>query len=422
LQKRTLLLAAGLTVVLAAASVVAVLALRGRRDGPAAAPTTSTSSPATTAGVTTTSAGTTTTLAPSTTLEPRTITLDLPGEDGLPAAARAFYAWLGDPSGAAPPAMDPSLEEYAAGAAAPGDLTLVGESATAELADGTLVGVVAAGEDVLLGVDEGAGWRLVGARLESLGLGARYGEPVRLVMVIGTDARPGQNEPYYRADSLHLLASNIARRAGAIVGFPRDTWVPAPYGNDKLTHVNALADTAALVAVVRDLTGLPVEGYLITGFRSFRRMVDAFGGVTVDVPFAMNDPKSSAFLQAGRQLLMGQDALAFSRNRRISGSDFTRSFHQGLVIAAGLAGVQERGILALPDLLALLSRYTWTDLAPGDLLTLAAGAYEIDPAAVTNLVLPGTVGTVGAASVVFLDDAAQDIYADLADGVLTPEP
>ncbi|MCU0281842.1 MAG: LCP family protein, partial [Acidimicrobiia bacterium] len=209
--------------------------------------------------------------------------------------------------------------------------------------------------------------------------------------------------------------------SGSIVGFPRDSWVAAPYGNDKLTHVNARAGSAAVVQIARDLTSLPIEGYLVTGFRSFRRLVDTFGGVMVEVPFAMNDPKSSAFLSAGLQLLLGQDALAFSRNRHISGSDFTRSYHQGLVIAAGLAGVQARGSLDLPELLALLSQYTWTDLAPGDLLTLAAGAYEMDPEAVVNLVLPGTIGTAGAASVVYLDPEAEDIYADLADGIITPE-
>ena len=53
----------------------------------------------------------------------------------------------------------------------------------------------------------------MGAKLPSLGLGAWYGEAVRFVMVIGTDARPGQNEPVYRGDSLHLLSSNIAEGA-----------------------------------------------------------------------------------------------------------------------------------------------------------------------------------------------------------------
>ena len=421
MDKRFAFAAAGLGAALAGVSVGAFLLL-GSPAGEA--PTTTAPVAATTAATTTTGPATTastTTTAATTTRPAAVVTLDLPGDDPLSEAARAFYAWLGDRAGVEPPPLSEGLATFLDPVVIADDLALTGESASATLADGTQVAVVAADEDVLLAVDEGEGWRIVGAKLASLSLEAWYGEPVRFVMVIGTDARPGQNEPVYRGDSLHVLASNIAERSGAVVGFPRDSWVAAPYGNDKLTHVNARAGSSAVVQIARDLTGLPIEGYLVTGFRSFRRLVDTFGGVEVEVPFAMNDPKSSAFLSAGLQLLLGQDALAFSRNRHISGGDFTRSYHQGVVIAAGLAGVQQRGILDLPELLALLSGYTWTDLAPGDLLTLAAGAYELDPEAVANLVLPGTIGWAGAASVVYLAPEAEDVYRDLDDGVITPE-
>jgi len=422
-QRRPLIIAAGLAAALAAASVSAVLVFGGGDpDATATTATTtidSSAAPTTTAAVTTSRPATTTT---TTTQPPPVVTLDLEGSGALQQAARDLYTWLGDRRAVEPPAMAEGLAAFLSGAAYSADLALAGEVATAELVDGKRVAVITAGDDILLAADEadGAGWTIVGAELASLGLGSWYGAPVRLVMVIGTDARPGQNEPYYRGDSLHILASNIAAGGGAIVGIPRDAWVSAPYGNDKLTHVNALADSATLVQVVRDLTGLPLEGYLVTGFRSFRRMVDAFGGVEVDVPFAMNDPKSSAFLRAGLQRLLGQDALAFSRNRHIAGGDFTRCFHQGVVIAAALEGVQERGLGDLPELLALLSQYTWTDLSAGDLLTLAAGAFELDPDAVDNLVLPGTLGTVGAASVVFLNPEAEDVYRDLEDGMVAP--
>jgi LCP family protein required for cell wall assembly len=419
-DKRFAFAAAGLGAALAGVSIGAFLLL-GSPGGEAPASTTVASGTTATTTTTEPAATAATTTSPATTTRPAVaVTLDLPGDEPLQQAARSFYSWLGDRAGVEPPPLAEGLAAFLDPVVVTEDLALTGESAEATLADGTRVAVVAAGEDVLLAVDAGNGWQIVGTRLSSLGLGAWYGEAVRFVMVIGTDARPGQNEPAYRGDSLHLLASNVAESAGAVVGFPRDSWVAAPYGNDKLTHVNARAGSSAVVQIARDLTGLPIEGYLVTGFRSFRRMVDAFGGVEIDVPFAMNDSKSSAFLSAGLQWLLGQDTLAFSRNRHISGGDFTRSYHQGLVITAALAGVQARGILGLPELLALLSEYTWTDLAPEDLLTLAAGAYEMNPASVANLVLPGTIGTAGAASVVYLDPEAEDVYRDLDDGTITP--
>ena len=75
----------------------------------------------------------------------------------------------------------------------------------------------------------------------------------------------------------------------------------------------------------------------------------------------------------------------------------------------------------MPGLLSILGAHTWTDLALGDMVTLAATAFEIDPDSVENVVLKGTVATVGGASVVLLDeeDAAR-VFDDLSDGVLTP--
>jgi polyisoprenyl-teichoic acid--peptidoglycan teichoic acid transferase len=419
-QKRTIATAAGLATALVGVSVGAVLLFGGGDQAPpttlAASTTTSSTAPSTTAATTTSSTSTTTTLpGPA-------ITLTLPGEGQLQQAATAFYAWLGDREGITPPDMADGLAAFVEDVTVPGDLELTGEVTTGDLADGKRVAVVLAGDDVLLAADEGAGWVIVGAKLTSLGLDPWYGDPLRYVLIIGTDARPGYIERVFRGDSLHILSSSISAAGGAVVGIPRDAYVDTPYGRmDKLSSVNARASSEDVVDIVRDLSGLPIEGYIVTGFQSFRRMVDDFGGVLVDVPYDMADHHSSAYLVAGEQTLWGQNALAFSRNRHLEGGDFTRSFHQGMVILAALTGVQERGIGDLPELLELLSGYTWTDLTAGELLTLAAGAYEIDPENIENIVLPGTVADIAGASVVLLDDSCEEIYRDLDDAVLTPE-
>ena len=419
MPKRSVAVAGAVAATLIVASVGGLLLFGGSEEGASTsitqAATTSTSSIATTTTAATTTSSTTT-LPPGV-----PITLTLEGNGELQATAGDFYGWLGSPYLVEPPPMAEGLAAFLAGVEPEEGFDLTGASAAADLDDGSRVAVITADEDVLLAVDDGEGWRIVGAKLASLGLEAWYGEPLRYVLIIGTDARPGYIERVFRADSLHVLASNIGQQAGAVVGIPRDAYVDAPYGGkDKLSSVNALADSEAVVAIVRDLSGLPVEGYLITGFASFTSLVDNFGGVVVDVPFAMADPKSQAFLSAGEQVLWGANALAFSRNRSIWGSDFTRSYHQGLVILGGLDKAQAAGILALPGLLRLLCEYTWTDLSAEDLLTLAAGAFEIDPGTVGNIVLPGTIQMIGGASVVVLDPAAEEIYRDLDDGILTP--
>ncbi len=398
-----------------------IASVLGAACSPSAAPTTTT----TTSTSTTTTAPTTTTTAPTTTTTTRpsvTITVTIEGDPEAEAVVEALYAWIGDRS-IATPTIPLGMLDYVEGVLPESDLELTGAIYAADIGENR-VAVVTIDDDVVLLADEGPGWQVVGARLTRFGLVPWYGAPVRHVLVLGTDARPGQGQRLYRADSIHILSSNVTARGGSIIGIPRDTLVSTSYGSgqDKFTHVNASSDrnTDEMVDIARDLSGLPIEGYILTGFLGFTHLVNDFGGVVVDVPFAMNDDLAQAYLSRGLQRLFGADALGFSRVRHITGGDFTRSYHQGVVMLAALNGVLERDITALPALVHIIYARAWTNLSLGDVLTLAAGAFEIDPTTVDNIVLPGELAVAeGGAAVVLLDEAGTDaIFEDVADGVI----
>ena len=399
------------------------------------------------AGTTTTAAPTTssspaaappTASSPTTTEPPATVTTEALAEvvvslDDAPEEAvealEAFYGWLADRRRPEPDVPD-GLLAHLADTRETGDLSLQGEWSAAELPERDDIGVAAFGEDVVLLVGDDAGWRIVGAKLACVGLGPWYGEPVRHVLVLGTDARPGTPQLEARADSIHILSSAITERTGAIVGFPRDSYVETPEGYAdspeghflKFTHANYWFGADGMVQIAEETSGLDIDGYLITGFLGFEQLVDGFAGIPVDVPFDMADPKSKAYLSAGLQILGSADALAFSRNRNIPDGDFRRSLDQGLVISAALGKVQEEfGPLDLPALLAMLLEFTWTDLDAETLLTVAAGAFEIDPGTIPNIVLSGFPTSRNSQYVVLLDEEVAGIFADLEDGMLTEE-
>ena len=415
---------------LAAAGTAGLAALVLFTDSGIEFPTTLTTSASTTTTSTTTRPpATTTTQPPPSSTTSSTTTTESPAPIALSVINRrdghlardltAFYTWMADPS-APEPLMADGLADHLAPARTPGPLELAAAVHRDTLADGSKVAVVEVGDDLILAVADGGTWRIVGADLPRFGADPWFGDPVRHILVLGTDARPHQSQPEFRADSIHLLGASLAEQGGAIVGFPRDTWVATSYGSDKLTNVNVRGGTAELVSIAGDLSGIEVDGYLLTGFAGFKHLVNAFGGVEVDIPFRMADGDSNAFLAAGLQILRGGDALAFSRNRHIAGGDFTRSRHQGIVISAGLRGAQAMGIEHLPRLLRILTEDTWTDLSATELLQLGAIAFALDPDRVGNVVLPGEVGTVGNSSVVWLTSGAGDVFADLADGVVNP--
>ena len=282
------------------------------------------------------------------------------------------------------------------------------------------IAVVEMENDVSLAVDDGAGWRIVGGRWPSLSIPAHYGDTPRLVLVVGSDARPGEDPASKLADSVHLAALD-GSGSGALVGIPRDSWVEVPgIGSRKFTTSLALGGPDTMLETARKMSGLPVEGYVLTGFVGFQEMLgNVLGGVMMDVPRPIVDSASGADFDRGEQYMNGPNALALARARKtLPGGDFTRSEHQGLIMIAAARTVRAMGHGAIPPLMEMSESWLLTDLTAEQLLTFSALVIETPPENLKNVVLPGSLGTVGTASVVFLTDEADDILIDLADGRL----
>jgi len=369
---------------------------------------------------TSTTATSTTAAATTTETPPKPIALGFDMPDGFAEPLNAFYSWLSDDRNDEPNAPLGLLEHVSSTErTAPG---ATGSVSSSELPEGDGIAVVHVDEDILFMVDDGTGWRIVGAALD--GLTPWLGEEPRMVLILGSDARVGQNQLRYRADSVHIVTVVPSESAGAIVGFPRDAYTEGPIrGWDKLTHHLASAGPEVMMEVVTDLTQLEIEGYVITGFKGFEALITELGGLYIDLPSVMRSGNNWANFPAGPQTLNPTRTLQLARIRKgLSGGDFTRSLNQGRIMQAAIDQIQPMGIDLLPTWIRILHENAWTDLSTEDVLTLAATIYFLESGDLTNIVLPGTVGTTnGGASVVFLDDEAEDIYRDMEDGLLEPE-
>jgi LCP family protein required for cell wall assembly len=240
------------------------------------------------------------------------------------------------------------------------------------------------------------------------------------ILVVGSDARPGEDLRRSHADSIHLLAVNPRTLQGTVLGFPRDAWVEIPgHGNGKLTSAMAIGGPELLSQTVRRLTGLPVHYWVLTGFTGLSKMVDELGGVTVDIPVKMEDSNSDAFFDKGPRHLTGDEALAFSRDRHSTPSgDFDRTHRQGELILAGLTKLRGEDPSPANTLrwLATLLRYTKLDgVGIPDLYRLGRMALAVDPANVANVNVPGEPGVAGTASVIYTTSAAGPLFADFRD-------
>jgi LCP family protein required for cell wall assembly len=282
------------------------------------------------------------------------------------------------------------------------------------------VATVMMNDDLFLMVNNGDGWRIVGGKWPSISVKARLGPSPRLIAVVGSDARPGEDMLTTRTDSIHFVGLD-GKGHGGIVGVPRDSWVSiAGGGTSKINAALSWAGPEGMLETFRDLSGLRLEGYVMTGFAGFEEMISSvLGGFELVVPYPMRDQASKADFEAGPQVVDGDEALAFARTRKtLPNGDFDRSANQGLLMLDVLRNLKGKGYLAIPKLLELSEPFMMTDLGPAELLTFAAQTIATKKAAIPNVVAPGSPGWAGSASVVFLSDSVSELWADLADGRL----
>jgi LCP family protein required for cell wall assembly len=251
-------------------------------------------------------------------------------------------------------------------------------------------------------------------------LPALEGKRPLFILALGSDARPGEEITRLRSDSIHLIGVNLVTKHATILGFPRDSWVNIPgHGTTKINEAMVDGGPDLMVHTIESLTGVHIDFWLLTSFQGLIAMVDQIGGLSVDVPYAMHDSYSGANFRAGKQHLNGGQALAFARNRHDTpNGDFSRSGNQGILLNSGLAELRQ-DFDTRPSLLftylAALWRNVHTDLPLSTLLDLALTATQVSPSHVNNLVVPGTAGMAGSASVVYISPSASSIYADLRD-------
>ena len=280
------------------------------------------------------------------------------------------------------------------------------------------VAVVTAGDDVTLAV--GPKWKVVGGWWPSLGKATpQLGKGPRFLLAVGSDARPDEPLKGSRGDTLQVIGID-GKGGGGVMGIPRDTWAPLPGGGSgKINAAFAYGGGDGQLASVRAVTGLPVEGYVATGFKGFKAIVDQSGGLPMTIA------KKIVFLHkltipSGKQSLSGKEALAYARERKsLANGDFGRSANQGDMLLAAAVAARLAGVGVIPKEMSVVSRNAATDLSAADALTFVASFYRLDPRKVGHEVAVGSIGTSSdGQSIVKVNSSARSVFARFRDGRL----
>lgn len=181
-------------------------------------------------------------------------------------------------------------------------------------------------------------------------------------LLVGSDTREGLTPEQkaklrtgdaggQRTDTILIAHLPDNDTPATLVSLPRDLNVDIPgHGSGKINSAFRFGPDV-LVKTVEQKTGLRMDHYAEINFAGFAEMVDAVGGVELDIDKPMHDTETGATIKAGHQTLDGAQALAFVRMRHSSAtprSDLDRVANQRKFIGALASEISSPGTFLNP--------------------------------------------------------------------------
>ena len=200
------------------------------------------------------------------------------------------------------------------------------------------------------------------------------------VFIAGSDTRGSELEYYGRTDVDIIASINPDTRQILVIGLPRDLYVENPALDnrlDKLTHLgnNGIDNT---ISELESMFDTDIDGYIGINFATFKDIVDALGGVTVNNPYAFSTKYFD--YPEGEITMHGIQALDYVRERHVlEKGDFDRNEHQLIMLQSIISTFKEKISLSqINDMLKAMEGKFITDLPAERIL-----------GSVQNFLLPG---------------------------------
>lgn len=217
------------------------------------------------------------------------------------------------------------------------------------------------------------------------------------ILIMGVDTVNDGFSSGFNGDALILVTFNPKTTSATMLSIPRDTYMPIACMNGKKTKITNAGwrGQDCIYNTIEDYFGITIDYHIKINFNGVVSLVDSLGGVEVDVPYSFCEQnskrqwgKNTIFVKGGKQVLNGEQALAFSRHRKVTqymanycGSeyiqngnywnDFTRGQNQQTVIKALLSKLKEMDSFSTVEkVLDTISKNLETDISTDNILSL----------------------------------------------------
>ncbi|MFG2596343.1 LCP family protein [Streptomyces sp. NPDC048462] len=271
------------------------------------------------------------------------------------------------------------------------------------------------------------------------------------LLVLGSDSRAGAENKALgggggvsgaRSDTAMVVHIPEGRKKAVAVSIPRDTLVTRPECTKSdgstmesanrvmFNSVYSQVGPACVVKTVEKMSGVRIDHYLEINFAGFKDLVDAIGGVTVDVPQDIHDKSSGLDLTAGSHKLNGTESLSYVRTRHGigDGSDLGRIGLQQQFLLALLSEVKSQNLLGSPTNTYRIANSATKSLTTDEGLASLKSLTEfgrsmngVDPGSMETIMLPVAYDKTDPNRVVSAQPQAKTLWKALREDATIPE-
>lgn len=232
-----------------------------------------------------------------------------------------------------------------------------------------------------------------------------------LFLMMGVDAKDIKKSKGTRTDTMMLFKVNFDSGKVDLLSLPRDTRVSVNGKLDKLNHAHAYGGSELTINTVREFLNIDLKYYVKVDYTAVREIVNAIGGVEIDVPQNMRykdptaKPPLNINIDKGLQTLDGEKAHDFLRYRSgYKDGDLGRVKAQQMFMKELMKQtLKPRNILKLPKLIETYFDYVETNIPMTMIFKGAGVASKLNPDEMESYTVPGEAKMINEVSYLIYD-------------------
>lgn len=247
-----------------------------------------------------------------------------------------------------------------------------------------------------------------------------------LFLLMGVDAKDVKKSKGTRSDTMMLVKVNFKTGKIDLLSIPRDTRVNVRGKQDKINHAHAFGGAELTVRTVREFLNIDLEHYVKVDYKAVVEIVDAIGGVDIDVPRDMRyddpyaDPPLHINIKKGFQPLDGKNSHDFLRWRKnndgsVEIGDIGRIEMQQMFVKELIKQtLRPKNIFKIPSLIETYYDYVETNVSLKLMAKGALHAKNIDTNAMTTNTVPGESKRIAKISYwIYNEEETKEIVKDM---------